>query len=375
MRSKICALLLCLHCLAFAAAAQSPAKRQLVLPVLGGGFIAFRSETSAPADAPAKETGSLSALLFAQAVAGENRIIHRVLTDSDHRVIFAYDLSVNADPVTKKFRLTVLPADEAFRRSFLKESALTRATDSFATFPRSTTAQMLDDGDAVSLELLVNRESGVKIVDVVKVTFDRSSLRENFLESAPKDFTLDAVSLAVKSYELTIDGNVVSRSKSKLGCEGSLLWIYVPARGRFIFSLVPREGYSFQKLGLLDGNRIEFVANGEHYEWTAGESILPNGGAWHLWVLYDPDYTPFMFNSERTMPKATPDKGPNVFQKLGDKLLTRQGVELNVGQWPGRSRAPRSPDVPQRVMVGGADTMDNLLPKSPEPKKPEPKPE
>lgn len=366
MRSRIWALLLCFHCLAFAATAQSPAKRQLVLPLLNGGFVAFRSETSVPANAPTKENSALSVLLFAQAVTGEDRVIHRVLTDAEHRVVFAYDLLVNANPVTKKFSLVVLPADEAFRRSFLKESAPLRANESFATFPRSTTAQTLDDGDAVSLELLVNRESGVKIVDVVKVTFDRSSLRENHLESAPKDFTLDAVSLAVRNYELTIDGNLVSRSKSKLGCEGSLLWIYVPERGRFIFSLVPREGYSFQKIGLLDDNRIEFVANGEYYEWTAGESILPNGGAWHLWVLHDPDYTPFLFTSERAIPRATPQRGPSVFAKLEDALLTRQGVSLTVGQpRAGRTSSTR-PDVPQRVLVGGADTMDNLLPKSPD---------
>ena len=45
MRSKLWILLICLHCLAFTAAAQSPAKRQLVLPIATGGFVAFRSET------------------------------------------------------------------------------------------------------------------------------------------------------------------------------------------------------------------------------------------------------------------------------------------------------------------------------------------
>ncbi|HEU4770168.1 MAG TPA: hypothetical protein VFS77_22565, partial [Pyrinomonadaceae bacterium] len=205
MRSRIWGLLLCLHCLAFVAAAQNPAKRQLVLPLSGGGFVSFRSETSAPGNAT-PESRPLSALLFAQAYSGDDRIIHRVLTDAERRIIFAYDLSVSANPVTKKFSLVVLPADEAFRRSFLKDSAPLRAQESFATFPKSATLQTLDDGDAVSLELLVNRESGVKIVDVVKVTFDRSILRENYLDAAPKDFTLDAVSLAIKSYELTIDG-------------------------------------------------------------------------------------------------------------------------------------------------------------------------
>jgi hypothetical protein len=88
-----------------------------------------------------------------------------------------------------------LPADEAFRRTFLKDFTPATEWTSFATFPKSTTPQTLDDGDAVSLELLVNNESGVKIVDVVSVTFDRARCAKVSLESAPKDFTLDAVAL------------------------------------------------------------------------------------------------------------------------------------------------------------------------------------
>jgi hypothetical protein len=357
MRSKIWIFLICVHCLAFAAAAQSPAKRQLVLPVTTGGFVSFRSETSAPADAQMK-ANSLSALLFSQAIAGDNRVIHRVLTDAERRVVFAYDVAINSDPIAKKFSLKVLPADEAFRRSFLKDSAPLRAHEGFATFPNATTAQTLDDGDAVSLELLVNRESGVKIVDLVKVTFDRSSLRDSYLEAAPKDFSLDAVSLSVRSYELMIDGTPVGKSKSKLGCAGSLLWIYIPDRGRFIFSLVPREGYAFQKIGLLDDNRIEFEYNGEFYEWISGDSILPNGGVWNLWVLHDRDYTSWL-DARQNAPRSV-QKEPNVFQKLEDRLLTQQGITLMRNGRPANGK--QSIDTPQRVTIGGADSMEHLLP-------------
>ncbi len=365
MRSKTWALLLCLHCLAIAAMAQNPAKRQLVLPISdGGGFVAFRSETSG--NAPAAASRSLSALLFSQAFAGEDRVIHRVLTNSERRVVFAYDLAVSSDPVTKKFRLVVLPSDEAFRRSFLKDSAPVRAHESFATFPNSTAPQTLDDGDAVSLELLVNRESGIKIIDVVKVTFDRSILRENFLDAAPKDFSIDEVSsLSIKTYELAIDGVIIGKSISKIGCAGSLLWFYVPDRGRFIISLSPRDGYSFQKIGMVDGNRIEFTLNGELYEWFSSDTIFPSGGAWNLWVLYDPNYTPLFMPQRNTPVPASAQKGPSVFEKIEDKLLTRQGISLlrNVGI--GKAQGKPSMDAPQRVMVGGADSMENLLPKIP----------
>ena len=359
MKGKFCALLLCLHAFGLSVSAQNLAKRQVVLPVSNGGFVAFRSETSASDAKHVPDGKALAALLYAQAFAGDDRVIHRVLTDAEQRVVFAYNIWVNADPIARKFRLTVLPADEALRRSFMKDFTPLRTNQALATFPNSTAAQTLDDGDAVTLELLVNQESGVKIIDVVTLTFDRSRLREQYLESIPKDFTLDAVALKIKNSSLAINGTVVSKSKSS-GCSGALLWFYVPDRGRFIFSLVPREGYEFQKIAVLDGNTIQFDVEGERYEWSSGVSILPNGGTWNLWVLHDPDYTP-LFGAEDQLPKAA--KRPNVLEKI-DEALMRSGATLT---WPGPSRSSGNNKVivPQQVMIGGADTMENLLPKSP----------
>jgi hypothetical protein len=350
MRNKIWILLLCFHCLSAAALAQNPAKRQLVLPLANGGFVSFRSEMPGGK----VNSSSLTALLYAQAFAGENRIIHRLLTDAQQNVVFGYDLWVTADPITKKFSLAVLPADEAFRRSFLKGA-------SFATFPKSTTPQTLDDGDAVSLELLVNHESGAKIVDVVSVTFDRTRLRENNIEAAPKDFTLDAVALGVKNYSLLINGSEVSKSKSTIGCTGALLWLYIPERGRFIFSLVPREGYDFEKIAVVDENRIAFTIDNERYEWVSSDSILPSGGTWNLWVLRDTNYTP-LFSAEQSEPRPTL-KTPGVFDKI-QGMLNKSGAELMLGL-PSKSPREQTAVGPQRVMVGGADKMENLLPKSP----------
>jgi len=360
MRSKPLILLLLIHCLGVAAAAQNPAKRQLVMQVSNGGFVAFRSETPGAKSTP--DSNSLAALLYSQAFAGNNRIIHRVLTDAQNNVVFGYDLWISSDPISKKFSLAVLPADEAFRRTFLKDYTPTRTNTSFATFPKSTSPQTLDDGDAVSLDLLVNSESGVRIVDVVSVTFDRTTLREGYLESAPKDFTLDAVALSMKNYSLTINGNLIGKSKSSIGAEGALLWFYIPERGRFIFSLVPREGYNFAKVAVLDENRIEFTVDGEHYEWLSSASILPNGGTWNLWVLRDTGYTPMFGGPAMTPPRST-QKGPSVFEKI-EGALEKRGAEVTFNV-PGRSSSSKSTTLaPLRVMVGGADSIENLLPKS-----------
>ena len=221
----------------------------------------------------------------------------------------------------------------------------------------------------MSLELLVNHESGVKIVDVVRVTFDRSSLPESFRESPPKDFTLDAVSLSVNRYELLMNGMLVGKSATK--CSGSLLWLYVPGRGRFIFSLVPRAGYSFQKVGVLDDNQIEFVMDGERYEWRSAWPILSNGGTWNLWVLFDPKYHP-LFSSEK--PRLNAPSAPGVFEKL-EKVAKTAGISggrqsFKMGAAPNNKALIPPPKnsqivIPQRVMIGAADNIENLLPKSP----------
>src|SRR5690349_9529728 len=136
MKSKFWILLLCIQLFGLTALAQNPARRQLVLQLANGGFVAFRSEMPG-----GNTTTSLAALLYAQAFAGQNRIIHRVLTDAQQNVVFGYDLWVSADPVTRKFSVAILPADEAFRRTFLKDSTPPRPNSAFATFPKSTTPQ------------------------------------------------------------------------------------------------------------------------------------------------------------------------------------------------------------------------------------------
>ena len=112
---------------------------------------------------------------------------------------------------------------------------------------------------------------------------------------------------------------------------------------------------------MLDENRIVFTVDGERYEWLSSASILPNGGTWNLWVLHDTNYTP-LFGSADSPPR-TASKGPNVFEKIEGALANR-GAEVTFSL-PGRSGSSKTTTpVPQRVMVGGADSMENLLPKS-----------
>ena len=372
MRSKALTSVLCLLALATMVTAQDSAKRQLIVPVAGGGYVAFKSETAwTDTKKVSPQLQRVPAVLSSHALADENRIIHRVLKDTGGRFIFGYDLWVVPDPAAKQFRIVVKPLDSQYesklRAGNASEGELPQS-EIISTFPKSTEPHTLDDGDAFSLDLLVNENRGVKIVDVVKVAFDRANIWDNNPRTLPRDFTLDAVELAVKDYRLLVNGNVVSVGKSTRACNGTLLWFYIQDRGRFIVSLVPREGYQFQKVGIVEDNRIEFTLGGNHYEWLSSSPILQPGGTWSLWVLHDPNYTP-LFGSD-----PPPSKKKDVFVRLNDavaaanenaaKLRMPQQSTLSNKSNKTIAESPQATEHP-RVMIGGADRIENLWPKNP----------
>ena len=360
----------CLLALSSVATAQQPAKRQLIVPLPEGGFVAFKSATSwTDTKKTSAEVQRAPAILGSQALADANRVIHRVLQDTGGRFVFGYDLWVAPNPASKQFQIVVRPLDPQFETKLRARDANggeSSQSEIISTFPKSTEPQTLDDGDAFSLDLLVNQNTGVKIVDVVRVSFDRANIWDSNPTMLPRDFAVDAVELAVKDYRLLVNGNVVSVGKSTKSCAGTLLWFYVPDRGRFIVSLAPRAGYEFQKVGVIENNRIEFTVSGSRYEWLSSSPILPGGGIWNLWVLHDPNYTP-LFGSE-----PPPAKKKDVFEKLDAAVVAanenaarlrrqQQSTLSNKTSAAGGQATTERP----RVMVGGADRIENLWPRNP----------
>lgn len=339
--------------------AQERGPRQLVVPLADGGFVAFQVETAFSGPNKAADSQQPHQTLDSQALVDENQVIHRVLVDGDGRPMFGYDLLVTANAALKQFTVTARPLDLQFEKRLMARSG-SQSLTGITTLPQSSDLQRLDDGDAFSLDLLVNAESGIKIVDVVKVSFDRTMLWNPNPRSLPRDFTLDAVQLAIKEYQLILNGKTIANSKSTTGCAGALVWFYVPEHGRFIFSLVPRDGYQFQKVGLVASNKIEFTVGSDHYEWISSAPVLGDGGTWNLWVLHDPKYEPLI--SEHAA-----EKGKDPWDKIDDavKAVKDDAAKLRNGkQTTFQKNEDKDRTKPKvRVMVGGADRMENLLPK------------
>lgn len=350
--------------------AQEITNRHLVVPLADGGFVAFKSETAWTGANKSSKTQELPVAFKSEAFVDGEHLLHRLLVDADGRYVFGYDLAVEADRATKRFKIVVKPL------SVEVESKQPRTADAkpargglakISTVKQATEPQVLDDGDSFALDLLVNQNTGVKIVDFVKVSFDRANLWNENPATVPRDFTLDAITLTVVEFRLLRDGYLVAAGKSKSTFGGPLLWCYIEGRGRFIFSLAPRDGYDFQKVGVIDGNRIEFTVKGEHYEWLSSSPILRDGGAWNLWVLHDPKYVPF--GLELTQKKK--DKNP--LEKLDDSIKAAQQKAARIGDpMPSTFRKKTESEGTDggqsvtkrlRVMVGAADSIENLWPR------------
>ncbi len=374
MRKVFLEILACVLLVA-SAQAQGDGGRQMVVPV-GEGFVAFRLEAvraGAQTSANTSHVSELETMVTPQVLVDDEQVIHRALVDREGNFIFGYDLIVKPMAQSKQFMVAVRPLNPAFEQQLrARNSSSAPAATTIQhvnTFPRAAEEQLIDDGDAFSLDLLVNSTTGVKIVDIVKLSFDRSRLWDAPAGFQARDFTLDNVELAVRDYKLTVNRKLVGGGRPTRGVSGALLWFYVQNKGRFIFSLTPRAGYDFQKIGVIDGNRISFVFDGNFYEWTSSTPILAQGGAWNLWVLYDPDYVPdFSVASEAPL---RPVNNQREHTRLPSRLPAIQ--ESDIRTWSGA--LPRITIESQdsepvmrnaRVMVGAADRMENLMPKRPE---------
>lgn len=357
MRNRVIALLFAFLIVPLLVRAQDDSTRPQVVPLAEGGFIAFKSETTGTGKTPGI-VPTLQREFRSQALV-DDHVIHRVLLDPAGRYIFGYDLVIQAFAASRKFNITVKPLDVKTENK-LVAGGPTGQPARIPTLRESAEPQIMDDGDSFSLDLLINQNTGVKITDVVKVSFERFNLWDSNPKTLPRDFTLDAVALKFIDFRLLIDGNLMAAGKPGTDFGGALIWCYVEGHGRFIFSLIPRDGYPFEKSAVINDNKIEFLVKDRHYEWLSSSSILPGGGTWNVWVLHDPKYVPFG-------PREFVEKGPNKLEKLDEAIKGMEAKIRNpsIATFEDKEQSQRTKTSKRfKVMVGAADNIENLWPRN-----------
>ncbi|MGB9178531.1 MAG: hypothetical protein WCB68_04725 [Pyrinomonadaceae bacterium] len=382
MRSRIALLLFTLALFSTIALAQDGKRTPFVVQLQTAGFVSFKIETIAADTRRPDASRAVQEMVQYQVFVDDDHVIHRILVDKVGTFLFGYDLVVEPVATSKQFRVFVRPLSAEFqqrlrtRNSFMQRPLKLNA--SISTLPRSTEAQIIEDGDAFALDLLVNPQTGDKIVDTVKVSYDRSNLTDEHdpatdVTTPPQDFTLANVELSVKDYKLMINDELAGGGKPASGCQGALVWFYVPGRGRYIFSLIPRAGYEFRKTAMINDNKITFDDGKDHIAWISSAPVIGSGGTWNLWVLYDPTYVPLSDSYSTTHisggTTTIPDANMQLMKSYGsisDTLKSRTALEATQASQQIGSQKVESklPPRNQHISIGSADRIENLLPKN-----------
>jgi hypothetical protein len=225
--------------------------------------------------------------------------VHRIFADRENKVHFGYDIEVKKN--SEKYIVT-----------FKALSVNLFVTDSEAkNLPKYPEPLEIGEGDTISINLLENPKTKVKIVDFIKLILTDPNLPENKAnrivisdiainrifttrivtskDSKPKDLATDDLRMQFFNTKLAVNGTQIFADKSVIG---SNIYFYLKGKGRFILSPFPRAGFDFQKTGIIDDNKISFTVNGDNYEILSATPIMCFGGKWNLWVLYEPNYRP-----------------------------------------------------------------------------------
>jgi hypothetical protein len=375
---RILGILGLLSFLCFPAAAQE-SKGEQIARLKSGGFVSFKTTT---------EPASAQEYSFSGAEIDSN-VVHRVLLDKSGAFYFGYDLEVEPLLESREFQVRVLPLSREFEeqlRARKNFKAKPFGPDSrLAPISKSSSIEILKDGDAVALDVLVNPDTHVKIVDLISVSYDYLSLRQEVLSSGPpRDYSLNDVELRMSNYRLLINGELVTSSRPTGGCAGPIIWFYIPGKGRFIFSMAPHEGYDFKKAGTIEHNKIVFNVGSDRYEWVSSSPVVGGGGNWNLWVLQDPNYvseflpsndSPFETGSDSS-PKNENDRRAAKSLKAAANAKAEGFTELPPIDTQNQKRSVASSAISKigsaasaphrlllRLIFGAADRIENLLPK------------
>jgi hypothetical protein len=225
-------------------------------------------------------------------------LLHRILVDSKRGLYYGYDLQIAKGEASGRFVITVRPLSakkdlelrEDLWKNYCPGCAPPRALAS--TSQRFPGPQTVGWGDTVTLDLLADERSHEVISEQITLSLPDASPKPPRL-SPPRDFKAEEVWLQMAEPRLLVNGREVWAESGAV--QGDVIWTELPDRGRALFSLTPRPGYEFKKVGVVSGKTVSFTIGDDRYEWVSKGAVatpepappINRAQSWNLWVLHD----------------------------------------------------------------------------------------
>ena len=245
-------------------------------------------------------------------ISSSENTIHRLLTNNKNKIYFGYDLQVAQQAEKGTFKVSIKPL--SINPNKLGNQLANFDDLTAQVLPKYPEEILVEDGDTITLEILENPQTQTKILDFIKITTENQSGGNYFLEGkTARDFSLDNVELRMTNLEVFINGEKIGKGGG--GMSGANIYIYLPDKGRFIMSPFPRKGFNFQKIGIVENNKISFSFNGDNYKFVSAAPVLGSGGKWNIWILHDADYRSSYNLSPNSYQQGAADKIEFLFNK------------------------------------------------------------
>jgi len=107
-----------------------------------------------------------------------------------------------------------------------------------------------------------------------------------------REFTIDDAEMAIREARVSINDVRQLLTSHFRPVSGSLIWFYVPKRGRYVLSLLPHPELGFVQVGEVRGGTALFAIGGERVRLESPTAIAPGNAPYLLYVLNDADWVP-----------------------------------------------------------------------------------
>ena len=216
-------------------------------------------------------TGGNTAQIYQNGVvhASQGTFWHRVVSDKDGKVVFAYDLEAGRGSAAGTFVIRIKPVDPAYAHEIQKGPVAT------VTAVREFNA--VRAGQSVAIDILSNPATGDKIFDVLQPSQSGEPPRVG-----GEEFNF-------QNLEVWLNGHALP-DLAGVSMTGAGAIVYIPGHGAYFVSLESRP--HFQPAGHVERDRLWFDVDDDHVEIRSKGRLLAGSESRTVWVKHDPLFLP-----------------------------------------------------------------------------------
>ena len=221
---------------------------------------------------------------------GSKYMANRIVVDRDNNVLFAYSFDASRGPSPGTVAINIAPISPVMETSMKGDPRSPKfAGAHMPTVSGVREFPAVKIGEVVTLDVLYNPSTGVKIFDVLRPITDPSPGTPGHpVVSAPP--TRESMSL--KNIVVRLDGQAVSAPASWM--ISSAVRIDIPGHGAYVIAAYDPKGSSpsaaFAAVAHADAKTLNWAIDGHYVEVTSSTNVLTQAVNSVLWVYHDAHY-------------------------------------------------------------------------------------